>query len=224
MSVLRPRSLTALLFGVVAQAAALLALAGGVTNATSLSASADATIRTPSATADATVPAMYATTTAPAASATADSTVPARSAAAATVPAVSTTVATAATATSHPFAAPQTVTGPTAPSAGGLAQVTFALMLVLVAIFAVAWVARRMRGFNNRVGDAIGVLADINLGQKERAVLLKVGGKQILVGVAPGHINTLHVLEEPLDLGKPTAGANDTRPNFKQLMLRSLGK
>jgi flagellar protein FliO/FliZ len=130
----------------------------------------------------------------------------------------------AAPAPSHPFAAPQAVSTPTAPTAGGLAQVTFALLLVLVAIFAVAWVARRMRGFNNRVGDAIDVLADIPLGQKERAVLLKVGAKQILVGVAPGRVNTLHVLEEPLDLNKPTAGPNDSRPNFKQLMLRSLGK
>ncbi len=132
--------------------------------------------------------------------------------------------ASAPPATSHPFAAPQAVTAPTAPTAGGLAQVTFALLLVLVAIFAVAWVARRMRGFNNRVGEAIDVLADIPLGQKERAVLLKVGQKQILVGVAPGRVNTLHVLEEPLDLKKPTAGPTDSRPNFKQLMLRSLGK
>jgi flagellar protein FliO/FliZ len=132
--------------------------------------------------------------------------------------------APAAPAPSHPFAAPQAVSTPTAPTAGGLAQVTFALLLVLVAIFAVAWVARRMRGFNNRVGDAIDVLADIPLGQKERAVLLKVGQKQILVGVAPGRVNTLHVLEEPLDLKKPTAGPSDSRPNFKQLMLRSLGK
>jgi flagellar biosynthetic protein FliO len=132
--------------------------------------------------------------------------------------------APAAPATSRPFAAPQAVTTPTAPTAGGLAQVTFALLLVLVAIFAVAWVARRMRGFNNRVGDAIDVLADIPLGQKERAVLLKVGAKQILVGVAPGRVNTLHVLEEPLDLKKPTAGPTDSHPNFKQLMLRSLGK
>lgn len=124
----------------------------------------------------------------------------------------------------HPFAAPQTVTAPAAPTAGGLAQVTFALLLVLVAIFAAAWVARRMRSFNNRVGDAIDVLADIPLGQKERAVLIKVGQKQILVGVAPGRVNTLHVLDEPLDLKKPTAGPSEGRPNFKQLMLRSLGK
>jgi flagellar protein FliO/FliZ len=124
----------------------------------------------------------------------------------------------------HPFAAPQAVSTPAAPTAGGLAQVTFALLLVLVAIFAAAWIARRMRGFNNRVGDAIDILADVPLGQKERAVLLKVGEQQILVGVAPGRVNTLHVLEQPLDLKKPGASPTDSRPNFKQLMLRSLGK
>jgi len=124
----------------------------------------------------------------------------------------------------HPFASPQAVTAPTAPSAGGLAQVTFALLIVLVAIFAVAWIARRMRGFSNRVGGAIDVLAEVQLGQKERAVLLKVGSKQILVGVAPGRVNTLHVLDEPLELARPTSGPNDPRPNFRQLMLRSLGK
>jgi len=132
--------------------------------------------------------------------------------------------APAASAPTRPFAAPQTVTSPTAPTAGGLAQVTFALLLVLVAIFAVAWVARRMRGLNNRVGDAIDILADVSLGQKERAVLLKVGEKQILVGVAPGRVNTLHVLDQSLDLKKPPADPNEARPNFKQLMLRSLGK
>ena len=134
-------------------------------------------------------------------------------------------VATTAPPNNHPFAAPQAVTAPTAPTAGGLAQVTFALVVVLIAIFAVAWVARRMRGFSNRVvGGSIDILADVPLGQKERAVLLKVGPKQILLGVAPGRVNTLHVLEEPLELNRPSAGPNDSRPNFKQVLLRSLGK
>jgi flagellar protein FliO/FliZ len=132
--------------------------------------------------------------------------------------------APAAPAPLHPFAAPQSIGPPTTPSAGGLAQVTLALLLVLVAVFAVAWLVRRMRGFGNRVGGAIDVLADIPLGQKERAVLLKVGQKQILVGVAPGRVNTLHVLDEPLDLSRPPAGSADSRPSFKSLMLRSLGK
>ena len=81
-----------------------------------------------------------------------------------------------------------------------------------------------MRGFGNRASGAIDVIAEIPLGQKERAVLLKVGQKQILVGVAPGRVNMLHVLEEPLELAKPADGPADPRPNFKTLMLRSLGK
>jgi flagellar protein FliO/FliZ len=203
------RSLAAVIFGAVAQAAALVAFAGDVTGTGALSSPTGATAITP-----------VSGTAAP------GGTLATAISGAAGAPAVAANGADAPVATpaSRPFAAPQTVTTPTAPTAGGLAQVTFALLIVLVAIFAAAWVARRMRGFNNRVGDAIDVLADIPLGQKERAVLLKVGAKQILVGVAPGRVNTLHVLEEPLDLKKPTAGPTDSRPNFKQLMLRSLGK
>jgi flagellar protein FliO/FliZ len=107
---------------------------------------------------------------------------------------------------------------------GGLGQVTLALLIVLGAVFAVAWVVKRMRGFGNRVGSAIDVIADIPLGQKERAVLLKVGKTQILIGVAPGQVNTLHVLAEPIDLTAPPATPTDLRPTFKQLMMRSLGK
>jgi len=131
---------------------------------------------------------------------------------------------TAQPATGHPFAAPQITNQPAVPTVTGLGQVTFALVIVLGAVFAVAWLVKRMRGLGNRVGNAIDVIADIPLGQKERVVLLKVGQTQILVGVAPGQVNTLHVLTEPIDLTKPAAGPDDGRPNFKSLMLRSLGK
>jgi len=124
----------------------------------------------------------------------------------------------------RPFAAPTAIGQPAAPSVTGLGQVTLALLIVLGAVFAVAWVVKRMRGFGNRAGSAIDVIADIPLGQKERAVLLKVGKVQILIGVAPGQVNTLHVLEEPVDLTAPPAAPTDSRPTFKQLMMRSLGK
>jgi flagellar protein FliO/FliZ len=124
----------------------------------------------------------------------------------------------------RPFAAPEAIGQPAAPSVSGLGQVTLALLVVLGAVFAVAWVVKRVRGFGNRVGDAIDVIADIPLGQKERAVLLKVGKAQILIGVAPGQVNTLHVLTEPIELPKPPAGVSDTGPSFKSLLMRSLGK
>jgi len=124
------------------------------------------------------------------------------------------------------FAAPQATGTPHPVGVGGLGEVAFALLVVLAAIFLVAWVVRRMRLAGNRVGGAIDVLADVPLGQKERAVLLKVGTQQILLGVAPGRVNTLYVLSEPLELAKPPAGGpTDTSGNaFRNILMRSLGK
>jgi len=124
------------------------------------------------------------------------------------------------------FAAPQANSAPHPVGVGGLGEVAFALIVVLAAIFVVAWVVRRMRLAGNRVGGGLDILADVPLGQKERAVLLKVGNQQILLGVAPGRVNTLHVLPEPLELAKPAAGGpNDpSGPTFRNILLRSLGK
>jgi flagellar protein FliO/FliZ len=127
------------------------------------------------------------------------------------------------------FAAPQQTVAPHATGIGGLGEVAFALILVLAAIFVVAWVFRRMRLVGNRVGSAIDILANVQLGQKERAVLLKVGTTQILLGVAPGQVSTLHVLTEPLDLSKPPAGPAGSDGSsggnaFRTILLRSLGK
>ena len=132
----------------------------------------------------------------------------------------------------QPFAAPEAVTG--APSAaGGLAQVTLSLMLVLAAVFAAAWVVRRLRNFGRPGAGAINIIADVALGQKERAVLIQVGAQQLLVGVAPGRVNTLHVLAEPVRIDDAQrGGAGDElspsssaspRPDFKAILKRSLG-
>ena len=133
------------------------------------------------------------------------------------------------------FAAPQATPAAHPSAIGGLGEVAFALILVLAAIFVTAWLLRRMRIVGNRVGGAIDVLANVQLGQKERAVLLKVGSTQILLGVAPGQVSTLHVLTEPLEITKPPAGPGGTTPSeptspagpgaaFRNILLRSLGK
>ena len=122
------------------------------------------------------------------------------------------------------FAAPHAATTAAPVGAGGLASVTLALLVVLAAIFAIAWVARRVRGIGNRVGNAIDVLADVPLGPKERAVLLKVGTDQILIGVAPGRVSALHVLREPIDVTKAPASSIPEANSFRALLKRSLGK
>ncbi|MGH8299421.1 MAG: flagellar biosynthetic protein FliO [Steroidobacteraceae bacterium] len=124
----------------------------------------------------------------------------------------------------HLFAAPHAASTAAPVGAGGLASVTFALLAVLAAIFAVAWLARRVRSIGNRIGDAIDVLADVPLGPKERAVLLKVGKEQILIGVAPGRVSALHVLREPVEAAKAAAAATPAATAFSALIKRSLGK
>lgn len=140
-----------------------------------------------------------------------------------------TLIAFAADAAEKPFAAPQVSQPAPVATAGSLAQVTLSLLLVLAAVFAAAWVVRRLRGFGKLGTNAIQIIADAPLGTKERAVLIQVGNQQLLLGVAPGRVNTLHVLTERVGDGQPATGEGQAapgaavRPDFKAIFKRSLG-
>jgi len=132
----------------------------------------------------------------------------------------------------QPFAAPEAAMAGATSAAGGLVQVTLSLMLVLAAVFAAAWAVRRMKNFGRPGAGAIQIVADVALGTKERAVLIQVGAQQLLVGVAPGRVNTLHVLDSPLPNPPPRGGGGEElspssssppRPDFKSILKRSLG-
>jgi flagellar protein FliO/FliZ len=125
----------------------------------------------------------------------------------------------------QPFAAPETAKAVSTSAAGSLAQVTLSLILVLGAVFASAWVVRRLKNFGRPGAGTVHVVADIALGTKERAVLIQVGAQQLLIGVAPGRVNTLHVLAEPVrtDDAQRGGGADEMRPDFKSILKRSLG-
>ena len=125
------------------------------------------------------------------------------------------------------FAAPQTTAVP-ATGAGSFVQVTIALAIVLAAVFAAAWLMQRLRNFGAGQAGSIKVITSVALGAKERAVVVQVGHQQLLLGVAPGRVSTLHVLAEPLngqDAGVAAAsqpGQADA-PTFKSLLRKSLG-
>lgn len=127
------------------------------------------------------------------------------------------------------FAAPQASEAAPVVGAGGLAQVTLSLLLVLAAVFAAAWVVRRLRGFGKFGGGAVQVVTEIAVGTKERVVLIQVGNQQLLIGVAPGRVSTLHVLAEPVSTPPPTGtmmsadGSVPPSHDFKAILKRSLG-
>jgi len=122
------------------------------------------------------------------------------------------------------FAAPAASTTPT--PGGGLFEVTLALLAIVALIAGLAWLMRRMRGFGVAGHDRIQVLSERALGPKERCVLVRVGATEILIGVAAGSVNTLHVFPEGAVTEPPPASPSTTpdAPTFKALLMRSLGK
>jgi flagellar protein FliO/FliZ len=91
---------------------------------------------------------------------------------------------------------------------GNMVQMVVGLLVVLGIIFAMAWLIRRMGHVQVRMQGVLKVLGGISIGQRERIVLVQVGEQQLLIGVAPGQIRTLHVLTTPV-----TTDTNPTNPS-----------
>ncbi len=87
-----------------------------------------------------------------------------------------------------------------------LTQLLSGLLIVIVCIMVLAWFARRMNRFSSTADGSLQILGGLSMGSRERIVLLQVGDRQLLVGVAPGRVSTLHVLEQPVTAMKPAAG------------------
>lgn len=89
-------------------------------------------------------------------------------------------------------------------------QVVGGLLLVTTLIFVLAWLARRMGYGQLHGGSQMQVLGQIPLSNREKAVLVKVNGVQLLLGVAPGNVSCLHQFDK--DATQP-ANDGDSRQN-----------
>ena len=102
-----------------------------------------------------------------------------------------------------------------------IVKMVVGLMVVLGMIFVLAWMAKNHMGFNPSSNSDLKPLAGILVGQKERVVLVKVGDRQVLIGVAPGQINLIHVIErgdEVVIIDGPALSP------FAEKLKRSLGR
>ena len=72
------------------------------------------------------------------------------------------------------------------------------LVIVIALILVLAMVFRRFGDAGLGTPGNMKVLGGISVGQRERLVLVQIGSKQLLVGVAPGSVNHVMVFE-PLD-------------------------
>ena len=83
------------------------------------------------------------------------------------------------------------VAQPTGSAAGSLMQTTFALLLVLGLLAALAWFLKRY-GPKAAGGSAnLRMVGALNLGGRERIMVVEVGDQWIVVGTSPGRVNAL---------------------------------
>lgn len=82
-------------------------------------------------------------------------------------------------------------------SAQALTQLLVGLLVVVFLIFFLSWLLKRFSGVMP-VSRNMRVLGVLPLSTREKAVLVQVGDTQMLLGVAPGRVTTLHTFEQPV--------------------------
>ena len=69
------------------------------------------------------------------------------------------------------------------------------LVVVIALILGLAWVLRKYGRLPVQNQVEMKVLGGLSLGTRERAVLIQVENKRLLLGVAPGRVETLYVMD-----------------------------
>lgn len=87
-----------------------------------------------------------------------------------------------------------------------LIQTAIGLTAVIAVIYALAWLAKRTNVGSMGRDKGLNVLVVLPLGTREKAVLVDIAGTQMLLGVAPGRVSTLHVFPEPVVDAEPKRG------------------
>ena len=80
-------------------------------------------------------------------------------------------------------------------ASGDIAAWGIGLLMVLSVFFLCAWGVRKLSGLTVAGSEKMRVVGGLSLGMREKIILLQVGRKQLILGLTPGRIETLHVLE-----------------------------
>jgi flagellar protein FliO/FliZ len=102
----------------------------------------------------------------------------------------------------------------------GLMQTLFGLAIVLALIWLAAWAMKRIAPAGMGSNALLKIVAATAVGQRERVVLVEIQDTWLVLGVAPGRVNTLHVLPK---VNLPAATPVGPSP-FDRLLARAKGK
>jgi flagellar biosynthetic protein FliO len=118
------------------------------------------------------------------------------------------------------------VTMPAASPTGSLLQTLFALIVVLGVLGALAWFLKR---YGPRAGGAnanVKIVGSLNLGGRERLLVVEIGNQWIVVGASPGRVNGLATMpkQEGVDSTATLATPGPSANNFADWLRQTIDK
>ena len=100
-----------------------------------------------------------------------------------------------------------------------LLQILFSFVVVIGFILVMAWLLRRTGHLGRSDGQVIKIISSMSLGMREKILVLEVGKTNIVVGVAPGQVRTLHVIEGDININnKGDLNNYSEQRGFRQLI------
>jgi len=107
-------------------------------------------------------------------------------------------------------------------ASGDIAAWSMGLLIVLSVFFLCVWGLRKLNGLTVSGAEKMRVVGGLSLGLREKIILLQVGKKQLILGVTPGRIETLHVLEGDDCLIKEETVSTTAETGFAQKLLQAM--
>ncbi len=101
------------------------------------------------------------------------------------------------------------------------------LIIVIALFFACIWLMRKMGALPENSKQKMRVISGLSLGGREKVMLVQVGEKQIVLGVSPGRINNLLVLEDNdrvVQETKERPAESEFSEKLKQIMTGTLNE
>jgi flagellar protein FliO/FliZ len=108
---------------------------------------------------------------------------------------------------------------------GSIFTMLFGLIVVVALMAALAWLFKRsglVKGFG---GNAVAkIIGGVSVGTRERVMVIEIADQWIVVGVAPGRVNTLATLPRQEHAAAPSSSDVAPATNFSSWLKQTIDK
>lgn len=105
-------------------------------------------------------------------------------------------------------------------SAGYLVKLIVVLGFILLLIFVLAWLMKKMQLTQSTQNGLIKIVSATSVGPRDRIALIQVGEEQLLVGLTPGRIEKIHTLKNCIQADQNSQQNDSFSEKFNQFMKR----